>query len=69
MKVLIVETRTDLPDIAGRIVSDPGCDADTVGDRDRALEYLQTDADPDLLFTDLAPRGRQQRRWRAAGRS
>lgn len=57
IKVLVVENQADLRGIAGRIVSDLGCDVHTVEDGDHALEYLEAGGDPDLLFTDMVMPG------------
>lgn len=56
-RVLIVEDQADLRDIAGRIVSDLGCDVHTVGDARAALEYLAHGNAPDVLFTDIVMPG------------
>jgi len=57
-KVLIVEDQPDLRDVAGRILSDLGCDVHTVDGAERALEYFETGGSPDLLFTDIVMPGR-----------
>ncbi len=57
-KVLLVEDQPALRDIAGRILADLGCDVHTVENADLALEYLQSGAGIDLLFTDIVMPGK-----------